>query len=75
MCACMCTCKFVCACVCVHASGCLGECKKNGQLLTLVVIDTLWAIPLIVSGLGVEGAVDWQLQVVAAQPVSVRVRV
>ena len=83
VCACVCTCKFVCACVCVydrvcvcvHAHGCLGEYKKNGQTLTLVVIDTLRAIALVVSGLGVKGAVDWQLQVVAAQPVSVRVRV
>ena len=59
--------------MCVRA--CLGEYKKNGQPLTLVVVDTLRAVPLVVSGLGVEGAVDRQLQVVAAQPVSVRVRV
>ena len=71
----VCVCMTECVCVCVHAHGCLGEYKKNGQTLTLVVIDTLRAIALVVSGLGVKGAVDWQLQVVAAQPVTVRVRV
>jgi len=49
--------------------------NKSVEYLTLVVSDTLGAVPLVVAQTGIVRAVDWDLQIVAAKSVAVGVRI
>lgn len=50
--------------------------RSDGEFVrTLVVINTLWAVPLVILGLGIKGTVDRNLEIVTAQAMSVCVRV
>ena len=49
--------------------------NKSVEYLTLVVSDTLGAVPLVVAQTGIVRAVDRDLQIVAAKSVAVGVRI
>jgi len=52
-----------------------GYKNKSVEYLTLVVSDTLGAVPLVVAQTGIVRAVDRDLQIVAAKSVAVGVRI